>query len=225
MDQWTPATAGAGFEFTPILKPLEPFRESLVVVSNLTRRTRQPGRRCTRQRRGLAERRLAEADRRRRLPGRARRSIRSSPKQIGQDTPFPSLEVATEDFTGYVGACTPGYSCAYMNTISWATPTTPLPMEINPRVVFERLFGDGGRTAAQRRRACAGRPEHSRFDCRGGGAGLQRGLGARDRARVNEYLDNVREIERRIQRTETQHGSEVTSAGRRAGLVRGARRR
>ena len=65
-------------------------------------------------------------------------------KQIGQDTTFPSLEVATEDFTGLVGACDPGYSCAYMNTLNWQTPTTPLPMEINPRVVFERLFGSGG---------------------------------------------------------------------------------
>ena len=65
-------------------------------------------------------------------------------QQIGQDTPLPSLEVATEDFTGYVGGCSPGFSCAYLNTISWSTPTTPLPMEINPRAVFERLFGAAG---------------------------------------------------------------------------------
>ena len=70
-------------------------------------------------------------------------------KRIGQDTTFPSLEVATEDFTGLVGACDPGYSCAYMNTLVWQTPTTPLPMEINPRVVFERMFG-GGATREER---------------------------------------------------------------------------
>jgi len=71
-------------------------------------------------------------------------------KQIGQDTPLPSLELATEDFTGYVGACSPGFSCSYMNTISWRTPTTPNPMELNPRVLFERMFGGDGSTAAQR---------------------------------------------------------------------------
>ncbi len=76
-------------------------------------------------------------------------SIRSWRKQIGQDTVFPSLELATEDFTGYIGGCDPAYACAYMNTLSWRTPTEPLPMEINPRVVFERMFGRPG-TAAQR---------------------------------------------------------------------------
>ena len=97
-------------------------------------------------------------------------------KQIGQSSPFPSLEFATEDFTGYIGGCTPGYSCAYMNTISWASPTTPLPMEINPRNGFERLFGDGGirRPAPP---AVAGGPQHPRCDrrarprrCRAGSA-------------------------------------------------------
>ena len=76
-------------------------------------------------------------------------------QQIGQDTPFPSLEVATEDFTGYVGACSPGFNCAYLNTISWSTPSTPLPMDINPRVVFERMFGQAGSRGAARGAACA----------------------------------------------------------------------
>ncbi len=74
-------------------------------------------------------------------------SIRWRLQKIGQSTRFPSLELATEDMTGLIGACDVGYSCAYMNTISWSTPTTPLPMEINPRVVFERLFGEGGTRA------------------------------------------------------------------------------
>src|SRR3979490_2473967 len=73
-------------------------------------------------------------------------------KQIGQDTPLPSLELATEDFTGYVGGCSPGFSCAYMNTISWRTPTTPLPMETNPRAAFERIFGEAGSSAERRTR-------------------------------------------------------------------------
>ena len=84
---------------------------------------------------------------------------------IGQSSPFPSLEFATEDYTGYVGGCTPGYSCAYQNTISWATPTTPLPMEINPRTAFERLFGDGGSEDEPAPRRARG-SQHPRRDYR-----------------------------------------------------------
>ena len=97
-------------------------------------------------------------------------------QQIGQDTPFPSLEVATEDFTGYVGACSPGFNCAYLNTISWSTPSTPLPMDINPRVVFERMFGQGGspaqRAAAHRATsaACSTRSPRRRASCSAGSA-------------------------------------------------------
>ena len=75
-------------------------------------------------------------------------------KHIGQETPFPSLEYATEDFTGYIGGCVPGYSCTYMNTIAWAGETAPLPMEINPRVAFERLFGRAGLARRSRVAAC-----------------------------------------------------------------------
>ena len=82
-------------------------------------------------------------------------------QQIGQDTPFPSLEVATEDFTGYVGACSPGFNCAYLNTVSWSSPSTPLPMDINPRVVFERMFGQGGSPA---QRAARIRDDRSMLD-------------------------------------------------------------
>ena len=135
-------------------------------------------------------------------------------KQIGQDTPFPSLEVATEDFTGFVGGCTPGFSCAYMNTISWATPTTPLPMEINPRVVFERMFGRPG-TAEQRRQRMK-RNQSVLDSIADDASALQRDLGARDRARLTEYLEYVREIERRIQRTEAQNSAERDDARRAA---------
>ena len=108
-------------------------------------------------------------------------------KQIGQDTTFPSLEIATEDFTGLVGACDPGYSCAYMNTLNWQTPTTPLPMEINPRVVFERLFGSGG-TAEDR--LARMRTDRSLLDFVAGDLKqLEGALGAGDRTRLDEYLD------------------------------------
>ena len=142
-----PKTAGADFEFTPILKPLEPFR-------NRSRSSPQlcdplDGHAVTVA--GLAERQRRRSRPRPRTSAPAPRSIRSSRKQIGQDTVFPSLELATEDFTGYIGGCDPGYSCAYMNTLSWRTPTTPLPMEINPRVVFERMFGRPGTRGAAAR--------------------------------------------------------------------------
>ena len=145
--------------------------------------------------------------------------------QIGQDTPFPSLELATTDFTGYVGACTSGFSCAYTNTISWSTPTTPLPMEINPRVVFERLFGRPGTDAE---RAARRRRDRSILDLIGEqAADLRRQLGAADRGRVGDYLDNLREIERRIQRAEARTAAEVPSITLPIGIpdvVRGAPR-
>src|SRR4029079_10810019 len=102
------------------------------------------------------------------------------------------IEVATEDFAGYVGGCSPAYACAYMNTIAWASPTSPVPMEINPRVVFERLFGRPG-TGAQRaahRRADASVLDSIKEDV----SDLERQLGSRDKAKLGEYLDNIREI-------------------------------
>ena len=208
MPQWIPKTPGADFEFMPIMKPLEPFRDSLVVVSNLCRAGGDvPGDHAVSSAgwmSGAVAKRTEAED------------VRVGPtvdqiiaKEIGQDTPFPSLEVATEDFTGYVGGCVPGYSCAYMNTISWTSATTPQPMEINPRVVFERMFGRAG-TPEQRRERL--QDDRSILDSISAEAGrLQASLGKEDRARVGEYLDNVREIERRIQRTEARNGTAVTS--------------
>jgi hypothetical protein len=207
LEQWTPSTAGTGFEFTPILKPLEPFRDSIVVVTNLTRAATPGGDHAVSAAgwmTGAAAKRTEAED------VRAGVTIdQVVAKQIGQDTPFPSIELATEDFTGYIGACTTGYSCAYANTISWSSPTTPLPMEINPRVVFERMFGEPG-TPAQR--VARMREDRSILDFLTEQAStLQRGLGARDRVRLAEYLDNIREIERRIQQTEAHNSERVTA--------------
>jgi hypothetical protein len=208
VEKWIPEKVGTGFEFTPILKPLETFSDSVVVVSNLTRS--HPGSQVGDHAvsaagflTGVWPKRTEAED------VLANTTIdQIIAKQIGQETPFPSLEVATEDFTGYVGACSPGFNCSYMNTVAWSSPTTPLPMDINPRVVFERMFGQAGTAAA---RAARRRDDRSILDSITQEAGaLQRGLGVRDRTRVGEYLDNLREIERRIQRTEAHHGSEVT---------------
>ena len=207
VDQWIPKTAGTGFEFLPILQPLEPFKNQLVVVSNLTRS--HPGSQVGDHAvsaagflTGVWPKRTEAED------VLANTTIdQVVAKEIGQDTPFPSLEVATEDFTGYVGACSPGFNCSYMNTIAWSTPSTPLPMDINPRVVFERMFGQEG-SAAQRLQRM--KHERSLLDSITDEANaLQRGLGTRDRGRVSEYLDNLREIERRIERAEAHNTAEV----------------
>src|SRR5262245_35326788 len=204
MDDWTPAAAGSGFDYTPILKPLEAFRSHTVVVSNLAAPTTNNGSHAAAAGSwitGVAPKRTDGPD------FRAGTTIDQLVAQkIGQETTFPSLEVATEDFTGLVGACDPGYSCAYMNTLNWQTPTTPLPMEINPRVVFERLFGGGG-TLEQR--LARMRTDRSLLDFVVDDLKhLEGGLPSRDRARLDEYLTYVREIERRIERAEQQAHSQ-----------------
>lgn len=211
MNQWTPAKEGSGFEFTPVLKPLEPYRDRVVVVSGLAHH----------QADSLGD---GGADHARSSPTflsavhpkrtegedvRAGITIdQIAAEKIGQETQFPSLEVATEDMTGLVGACDTGYSCAYMNTISWRTPTTPNPMEINPRMVFERLFGEGGTAAEQLDHLQEDRSVLDTITHQV--KGLEGRLGPRDRTRVSEYLENVREIERRIQRASKQAGSQLS---------------
>ena len=171
---------------------------------------------------------LAEADRGRGRAAPAPRSIRSSRKQIGQDTPFPSLELATEDFTGYVGACTPRLQLRlHEHDLVELADDAAADGDQSARGVRAavRRGRHARRSARARMRAQA---QHPRFDRRGGRRAAARRSGARDRARVGEYLDNMREIERRIQRTEAHNGTERRRrrrAGRRAGLVRGARRR
>ena len=206
MASWTPVTSGTNFQMSPTLRVLEPFKDSLVVVSNLKRAgtvaEMHAAAACGWLSGAIPKRTEAEDYR----IGTTIDQVLA--KRIGQASPFPSVEFATEDFTGYVGGCTPGFSCAYMNTISWASPTTPLPMEINPRTAFERLFGDGG-SASQRRAQLL--DDKSILDAILGEArALQARLGAGDRARLANYLDDVREIERRIQRAEAQNRADVT---------------
>jgi hypothetical protein len=200
---WTPPTTGAGFEFSPILKPLEPFRDHVNVVSNIDRplagtHAVSTGTWLT----GSAPKRTEAEDF---IAGTSLDQIIAG--AIGKDTVFKSLEIATEDQSGYVGACDVGYSCAYMSTISWKSPTEPMPMETNPRVVFERMFG---RPGSPEDRLTRMRQNRSILDSvRGDVASLERGLGARDRVRLDQYLDHVREVESRIQRAEKKATTEL----------------
>jgi hypothetical protein len=195
MDRWTPASEGTDFEFPQILKPIEPFRDRLNVISDFS----LPLAYGTDASAGANHTRssavwLAGAE-----PAsgsRARLGItvdQVAAQHIGQDTPLPSLELCIED--GGL-SCGTGLSCAYRNTLSWQGPESPLPMENNPQLVFERLFGDGA-TAEER----AARRDQARsiLDAvTGEVATLRRGLPASDRERMERYLDDVREVERRI---------------------------
>ena len=198
--QWEPATVGQGFEMKPIMMPLAPFRDRLIVLSGLTAGpTVQNGGHAVAPASYLSGNIQPKQTEGSDVYG----SITIDQvlaKAIGQNTPFPSLEVATEDFSTSIGACDTGYSCTYMNTISWASPTSPLPMEINPRVVFERMFGGAG-TPEQR----LVRMKENRSILDGVTDTIKRvqsNLGQRDRARLTDYFDDVREIERRIQNAE-----------------------
>jgi hypothetical protein len=210
MNNWTPIGEGADFDLNRTLKALEPFKNQLVVVSNLAHQNAAPagpgdnGGDHTRSPavylNGVHPKRTDGAD------IRAGTTIdQIAAEKIGQETPLPSLELAIEDFSGLVGSCDVGFSCAYMNTISWRTPTTPLPMEINPRVVFDRLFGDGATVEERLERI---EQERSILDAVTSDVRhLEGKLGPTDRNRVAEYLDTVREIERRIQLAEKQNSN------------------
>ena len=203
MDQFTPVGQGRDFEFSQTLKSLEPFRDRVNIVTGLAQHMADS------LGDGGADHARATATwltsvHAKRTEGedvRAGTSIdQIAAAKIGQDTQFPSIEVATEDMTGLIGACDSGYSCAYMNTISWRTPTTPNPMEINPRVVFERLFGDGS-SAEERLQNL--KDDRSILDSLTGSVGrLKTQLGGKDRTRMEEFTENIREIERRLQLAE-----------------------
>jgi hypothetical protein len=207
MANWTPAEEGP-LKLTPILASLEPHKDQVIVISNLYHAMAGPQgpgdnggdhTRCPAVfLNGVHPKRTDGAD------IRAGTTIdQIAAQKIGQQTLLPSLELAIEDYSGLVGSCDVGFSCTYMNTISWRTPTTPMPMEINPRVVFDRMFGDGSTPEERLQRIQRQRSildeVHSQI------RRLRGQLGPADRNRMAEYLDTVREIERRIQISEQQN--------------------
>jgi len=209
LDKWTPIGDGTNFQLNQIMAPLEPFKQQMVIVSGLANKAAESqgdgggdhARSGPSFLSGVHPKRTEGED------VRAGITIdQIAAQHISQDTPLPSLELGTED-TGLVGVCDVGYSCAYMNSIAWRSPSLPLPMEINPRVIFERLFGDGSNAAERAQRKTEDRSILDSVTREA--AQLNTGLGRRDRTIVSEYLDNVREIERRIQKAEKQVASQV----------------
>lgn len=206
MNHWTPAATGTGFEFTRILKPLEPFRDRTLVISNLMDHNANAlgdG--------GGDHARAASSFLTATHPKKTGGSdihVGVSADQVvaeslGAATRLPSLEIGLDD-NRVVGHCDSGYSCAYTNSISWRTPSTPLPPEANPRTVFERLFGDVDYSIDAATRARRERYRKSLLDMTMADASRLSGkLGGADRRKLDEYLDSIRQVEQRIEKAET----------------------
>ena len=200
---WTPKTEGRLTELSPTLSSLTPFIDQVTVISNLEHKNAYAtGNHATANCTFLSGVRAKLTDGSDYQMGTTADQIAA--QHMGGGTQLPSLELAT-DFNYVVGNCDNGYACVYMNTLSWSTPTTPLPTEANPRVVFERMFGDGG-TLADRRADL--RKSGSILDwVTSDMSRLRQKLGPTDRTKMSQYLDSVREIERRIQLAEKQNGT------------------
>lgn len=198
LPNWIPTTAGKLTELTPTLQSLTPFLDQVSVLSNLElKNAYSEGNHAT------ANASFLSAARAKMTEGSDYRLATTvdqvAAQAIGRDTPLPSMELAM-DLTTAVGNCDNGYACVYQNNLSWATPTAPLPAEAHPRVVFERLFGAGGDAATRRAEL---KKDASILDWVLEDIGrLQRRVGASDREKVAEYLDSIREVERRIEKAE-----------------------
>jgi hypothetical protein len=211
MDKWTPSQEGTDFDLPPVLAPLEPFKRQLTVVSGLENRHASgpthaitPGTWLS----GVSPRVSHD-------PYGGVTADQLAAQHIGQDTPFPSLEVATEEPIGG-GACDRNYGCSYGATISFRTPSTPLPMEFNPRNLFQRLFGQGD--TAEERAALAVEYASILDAIDERASSMLARLGASDRAVVSDYLESVREIERRVQKLEARDLSHITLPGTPVGI-------
>ncbi len=214
MDHWTPTTEGTDFEFPSILESLEPFRRQVQLLSGMHGVDAEGphARASTRFLTGVASKRDDGSNLR---AGVSMDQIAG--RVLGQETQLATLELAI-DGRDFAGSCDEGFSCAYTNTISWANETTPLPMENNPRAVFERLFGDSGSTDPEVRKKRLEKDaslldsvtERARY--------LSRQLGSTDQAKLDQYLEAVRDIERRIQMAEAQSDRELPVIDQPAGI-------
>ena len=193
VNRWTPDKVGRDFDFKPILEPFKPFAKHLTVVSGLGNK---PAESSAVHAIVPATWLSATHPRQSHAPYAGVTIDQIAAQHIGQDTPLPSLEVATEE-EGGGAACDGTYGCAYGRTISFRTPTTPMPMEFDARKAFEKIFGRG---KSDEQRKAVSKDYQSLLDMVLGEAGsLKKALGPADRSLVDDYLDSVREIERRIE--------------------------
>ena len=202
LSRWTPKTGESDNRLegnlSPILKSLVPVKEKITVISNLELANAYPGSHATSNSAFLSCARAKVTESNDYFLGTTADQIAA--RHIGRSTQLPSLEMAM-DLLKLVGQCDNGYACVYQNNLSWSSPTTPLPAEAHPRIVFEMLFGDGGN---RRQRQAALKKRASLLDSvREEMKSLQRELGPADRNRIAGYLDSVREVERRIQTAES----------------------
>jgi hypothetical protein len=206
--EWKPGKTGYGFEFAPTMKALEPYRDRLLVLSGLTQNGGRAlgdgggdhARAGASWLTGVHPKKTEGADIHSGIS-----ADQIAAKEFGKQTQIASLEIGLEA-AGLAGGCDSGYSCAYTNTVSWRSPTTPLPVDVNPRSVFERLFGDGQTTDPAARLARM-KEDNSILDFMMEDVSrMKSGLGARDKGKLSEYLDAIRDIERRIQLAEAQNG-------------------
>src|SRR5436190_7097137 len=206
---FAPVRAGRDFEWSPTLEPLAPFREYVTIISNTDVHNAEAftlpeigGDHFRSSAVFLTQSHPKQTEGNDVHAGTSLDQLYA--KQFGQDTPIPSMQLSIEN-VDQAGGCTYGYSCIYTDTISWASPTNPLPMVRDPRVVFDQLFGVG---ATAEERTASLKADRSILDwITTQVAQLRREIGATDKARLNEYLENIREIERRIQRVEARNAS------------------
>jgi hypothetical protein len=204
MENWTPKEEGEGYTVTPILKPLEPYKNKFAVVSGLDHVQAEAlgdgagdhGRCCGSYLTGMHVKKTEGADL---ASGISMDQVVA--KQFGDLTQIPSLEMGLEP-PSLVGSCDTGYSCAYTNTLSWSSASTPLPVTINPREVFERLFGDGDSLDAKSRLAQLKRQASILDFVADDAKRLSSKMSANDKHKLEEYMTSVRDIERRIQKME-----------------------
>ena len=195
--RWTPPGPGRLDELSPILTPLKPVKDQVTVITNLRLPNAYPGTHDTSNSAFLSAATSKHTESSDYYLGTTVDQIAA--KQLGRDTQLASLQIAM-DLNPLAGVCNNGYSCVYQNCLSWSSPTTPLPSEAHPRVVFERLFGEGGNADARR---AALRNRESLLDSFTKDiAKFKQRVGVPDRARLDQYLDSVRQVEREIQRAE-----------------------
>jgi hypothetical protein len=197
LSRWTPPGGEALDELSPTLRSLAGVKQHVTVISNMELQNSYPGTHATSNSGFLSAAKAKRTESSDYYLGTTADQIAA--QTIGQNTQLPSLEMSM-DLLATIGQCDNGYACVYQNNLSWSSPTTPLPAEAHPRLVFETLFGEGG-SSAERRAALAAKAsllDSVSEEVRR----LQKTLGPQDRDRVNQYLDAVREVERRIQQAE-----------------------